>query len=84
VLRRNNVKHLFKAIVLTVAGASAGAKVASKERCRGVAGHMAGHGALGTAGGCAVGHHMANRTKRTNNEGQLPRPSSSECNQNRP
>ena len=26
----------------------------------GVAGHMAGHGVLGAAGGCAVGHHMAN------------------------
>jgi hypothetical protein len=27
----------------------------------GVAGHVAGHGVLGAAGGCAVGHHMANK-----------------------
>ena len=26
----------------------------------GIAGHMAGHGLMGAAGGCAVGHHMAN------------------------
>ncbi len=30
----------------------------------GVAGHMAGHGVLGAAGGCAVGHHMANKSAR--------------------
>ncbi len=27
----------------------------------GVAGHMAGHGKMGAAGGCAVGHHEANK-----------------------
>ena len=27
----------------------------------GLAGQMAGHGVLGAAGGCAVGHHMANK-----------------------
>lgn len=27
----------------------------------GLAGHVAGHGVLGAAGGCAVGHHMANK-----------------------
>jgi hypothetical protein len=27
----------------------------------GLAGHAAGHGVLGAAGGCAVGHHMANK-----------------------
>ena len=30
----------------------------------GVAGHMAGHGVMGAAGGCVVGHHMANRPTR--------------------
>ncbi len=30
----------------------------------GLAGHMAGHGVLGAAGGCAVGHHMANKHER--------------------
>ena len=30
----------------------------------GVAGHMAHHGVLGAAGGCAVGHHMANKKDR--------------------
>jgi hypothetical protein len=30
----------------------------------GLAGHMAGHGVLGAAGGCAVGHHMANRREQ--------------------
>ena len=30
----------------------------------GVAGHMAGHGVLGAAGGCAVGHHVANKHER--------------------
>lgn len=37
----------------------------------GLAGHMAGHGVLGAAGGCAVGHHMANRAERNSD----PRPS---------
>ena len=30
----------------------------------GVAGHMAGHGVLGAAGGCAVGHHEANKAAK--------------------
>ena len=30
----------------------------------GVAGHMAHHGVLGAAGGCAVGHHMAVKHQR--------------------
>ncbi len=33
----------------------------------GVAGHMAGHGGLGAAAGCAVGHHEANKS---NQQGQ--------------
>ena len=27
----------------------------------GLAGHVAGHGILGAAGGCVVGHHMASK-----------------------
>lgn len=46
----------------------------------GVAGHMAGHGVLGAAGGCAVGHHMANKSERTNAEQQR----SADYNQSRP
>lgn len=34
----------------------------------GVAGHMAGHGGLGAAGGCAVGHHMANKSEQTKSQ----------------
>ncbi len=33
----------------------------------GVAGHLAGHGALGAVGGCAVGHHMANKAAPASN-----------------
>lgn len=34
----------------------------------GLAGHMAGHGVLGAAGGCVVGHHMA--AKKANQANQ--------------
>jgi hypothetical protein len=30
----------------------------------GLAGHMAHHGVLGAAGGCAVGHHMASKQEK--------------------
>jgi hypothetical protein len=30
----------------------------------GLAGHMAHHGVLGAAGGCAVGHHMASKHQK--------------------
>jgi hypothetical protein len=38
----------------------------------GVAGHFAGHhGLLGAAGGCAIGHHMANsHAQQQSNQGQ--------------
>jgi uncharacterized protein YcfJ len=36
----------------------------------GVAGHMAGHGVLGAAGGCAVGHHMANKSAQNDTSQQ--------------
>jgi hypothetical protein len=32
----------------------------------GVAGHMAGHGKLGAAAGCVVGHHEANKADKAN------------------
>jgi uncharacterized protein YcfJ len=60
-------------IVLTLAACglmSIGVSSAEAKGCLkgavvgGVAGHMAGHGVLGAAGGCAVGHHMANRPER--------------------
>jgi hypothetical protein len=35
----------------------------------GLAGHMAHHGVLGAAGGCAVGHHMA--AKRASQDSQV-------------
>ncbi len=36
----------------------------------GVAGHMAGHGKLGAAAGCAVGHHQANKAEVNKNSDQ--------------
>lgn len=51
---------------------AAGASPAEAKGCikgavlGGVAGHVAGHGVLGAAGGCAVGHHMANKADRNN------------------
>jgi hypothetical protein len=47
----------------------------------GVAGHMAGHGVLGAAGGCAVGHHMANKADRNSASQQPPPQSSVQSNQ---
>jgi uncharacterized protein YcfJ len=42
----------------------------------GVAGHhMAGHGKLGAAAGCAIGHHEANKQQNSNNSNaQAPAP----------
>jgi len=34
----------------------------------GLAGHMAHHGVLGAAGGCAVGHHMASKQEKQANQ----------------
>jgi len=36
------------------------------------AGHMAGHGKLGAAAGCAVGHHEANKPDPNNSNAQAP------------
>lgn len=47
----------------------------------GLAGHMAGHGVLGAAGGCAVGHHMANKAERNSASEQPQRQSSLQSNQ---
>jgi hypothetical protein len=59
------------ALCTAVLGAvSLGATAAEAKGCLegavvgGVAGHMAGHGVLGAAGGCAVGHHMANKREQ--------------------
>ena len=38
----------------------------------GVAGHMAGHGKLGAAAGCVVGHHEANKPNPNNSNAQVP------------
>jgi hypothetical protein len=38
----------------------------------GVAGHMAGHGKLGAAGGCAIGHHEANKHNPNDSNAQAP------------
>jgi hypothetical protein len=38
----------------------------------GVAGHMTGHGKLGVAAGCAVGHHEANKPDPNNSNAQAP------------
>jgi len=39
---------------------------------RGVAGHMAGHGKLGAAAGCAIGHHQANKPDANKANAQPP------------
>jgi hypothetical protein len=39
----------------------------------GIAVHMDGHGKVGAAAGCAVGHHEANKT-RSNQQGQPAEP----------
>lgn len=49
----------------------------------GVAGHMAGHGVLGAAGGCAVGHHMANKAERNNSAQSYQQRSNPSYSQNR-
>ena len=38
----------------------------------GAAGHMAGHGKLGAAAGCVVGHHEANKPNPNNSNAQVP------------
>ena len=38
----------------------------------GVAGRMAGHGKLGAAAGCVVGHHEANKQNPNNSNAQAP------------
>jgi hypothetical protein len=38
----------------------------------GVAGHMAGHGKLGAAAGCVVGHDEANKKNPSNANAQAP------------
>jgi len=50
----------------------------------GVAGHMAGHGVMGAAGGCAVGHHMANKADRNSSVQSDQQPSNSGSVQSRP
>jgi hypothetical protein len=37
-----------------------------------VAGHMAGHGKLGAAAGCVIGHHEANKPDPNNANAQTP------------
>jgi hypothetical protein len=37
----------------------------------GAAGHMANHGVLGAAGGCAVGHHMASEKEKQAEQHQV-------------
>ena len=38
----------------------------------GVAGHMAGHGKLGAAAGCVIGHHEANKADASKANAQAP------------
>jgi uncharacterized protein YcfJ len=42
----------------------------------GVAGSIAGHGKVGAAAGCVIGHHEANKTDAENAKAQAPTPSS--------
>jgi len=38
----------------------------------GLAGHMAGHGKMGAAAGCVIGHHEANKPDPNNAKAQAP------------
>jgi hypothetical protein len=38
----------------------------------GVAGHMVGHGKIGAAAGCVIGHHEANKPDPNNANAQAP------------
>jgi uncharacterized protein YcfJ len=86
------MKHAFKVLLATTACGLmiASASPADAKGCikgavvGGVAGHMAGHGVLGAAGGCAVGHHMANKTDRTNSDMASPQQPAQGYSQNRP
>jgi uncharacterized protein YcfJ len=42
----------------------------------GVAGSVAGHGKVGAAAGCVIGHHEANKADAENAKAQAPTPSS--------
>jgi hypothetical protein len=42
----------------------------------GVAGSVAGHGKVGAAAGCVIGHHEANKADVENAKAQAPTPSS--------
>lgn len=76
------MQHTVKALLasaacglLLISAAPANAKGCLKGAAvGGVAGHMAGHGVLGAAGGCAVGHHMANKAERANGQQQSEQP----------
>jgi hypothetical protein len=45
---------------------------------------MAGHGVLGAAGGCAVGHHMANKHEQERDMQTQKYPSNSQPQQSEP
>ena len=60
------MKTMLTALVMTAAIASFAGTAEAKGCIKGaivggVAGHMAGHGKMGAAGGCAIGHHEANK-----------------------
>lgn len=84
------MKYAMTVILATAACGlvAAGASPADAKGCLkgavvgGLAGHMAGHGVLGAAGGCAVGHHMANKEQQTNNGQRSEQQPTSSYNQN--
>lgn len=86
------MKMMFTAILATAACGLmiASASPADAKGCLkgaavgGLAGHMAGHGVLGAAGGCAVGHHMANKADKNAAQQQSPQTMSSGENQSHP
>jgi uncharacterized protein YcfJ len=86
------MKHTLRAILATAACGLliAVASPADAKGCLkgaavgGLAGHMAGHGVLGAAGGCAVGHHMANRAERNSVDQQSQRQTAPSYSQTRP
>ena len=65
-------KFIVPAAALSLLAPSDGAsRVHQGAIVGGVAGHMVGHGKLGAAAGCAVGHHNA---KKNDQQQQQPQP----------
>ena len=67
------MKSMFAAVFVAAIAIASAPGVEAKGCIKGVtvggaAGHMAGHGKLGAAAGCVVGHHEANKPSLNNSK----------------